>query len=273
MKRGVEAIRDLIEESTSIHLTPDEFYLIKARVEPLLERLGLEDYEQLAKGIREGNEKWKDGLIDVITTNETYFFRDISPFMYLKDHIFPSLLEEAADEGRQTKIMFAGCSSGQEPYSVAMILEEHFSKVPRNQIDLHAVDISAGVLERAKEARYSQFEVNRGLPALYLLKYFRKEKTVWRLNESIMDRVRFTRNHLLQAMKDSPPLDVVFLRNVLIYFGERDRQAVWKAIEDVLRPDGYLILGGAETPIFQSDAFRSISSVQSSIYKLRRDLK
>ena len=196
-----------------------------------------------------------------MTTNESFFFRDTQPFEQFRAHTLPQLLEARRD-GRRIRIWSAACSTGQEPYSIAMILKEEAAKVAGWRIEIVATDLSREVLEKAKVGIYSQFEVQRGLPIQYLMKYFKQVDEMWQIDPAIRAMVTFRQHNLLHGTGALGRFDVVFCRNVLIYFDQATKRRILDDIARVLPPDGYLYLGGAETVLGVSEKFRPVQGLR-----------
>jgi chemotaxis protein methyltransferase CheR len=193
-----------------------------------------------------------------MTTNESSFFRDLKPFDQFRSFILPQLTKARAQR-RAIRIWSAACSSGQEPYSLAMLLSEEKEKLAGWQIEIFATDISTEILAKAEQGVYSQFEVQRGLPIQLLVKYFRQEGERWRINPAMRGMVRYKCLNLLDDFSSYGPFDVIFCRNVLIYFEQATKTKVLDRLSRVLEPDGFLYLGGAETIIGITDKFQSAS--------------
>ena len=240
-------LRDLLKERTGLMVTPDKMYLIETRLMPLARRHGFPSIEDmLIKLQRDHDEKLVVELSEAMNTHESLFFRDLVPFDLFKTKLLPNL-QKARAAKKSLRIWCAACSTGQEPYSLAMILDECAEQVKGWQIDIVATDISHSVLTRAREGRFSQFEVQRGLPVQLLMKHFRQEGEFWRLSEDIRKAVTFRHFNLLDNPKGLGTFDVIFCRNVLIYFDIETKTRVLRGLKDVLHQDGVLILGSAET--------------------------
>jgi chemotaxis protein methyltransferase CheR len=192
-------------------------------------------------------------VVDAMMTNETFFFRDRAPFDNFRKFILPELIE-ARRNIRRIRIWCCACSSGQEPYSLAMILDEEVQKLAGWHVDILATDLSRSVLATAREGLYSQFEVQRGLPITQLLRYFRQEGDRWRVNEHLRSRVRFDELNLLSQFHDIGRFDVIFCRNVLIYFDVPTKKKILDRLARVLAPDGFFLMGAAETVVGLTDA-------------------
>jgi chemotaxis protein methyltransferase CheR len=205
-------------------------------------------------------------VVDALTINETSFFRDAHPFEALRTHILPELIEKRR-ASRTLRIWCAACSSGQEPYSVALTIKEHFPELAGWRVELVGTDLSPTMLDRAREGRYSRLEVNRGLPARLLVKYFEQDGTDYRIDDSVRRMVTFRPHNLASPWPSLPQTDVVFMRNVLIYFGLETKREILTKVKRVLRPDGYLLLGGAETTVHVDDTFTRTPIGRTTFYR------
>jgi chemotaxis protein methyltransferase CheR len=231
----------------------------------LSRRLGLPDQAAVVRAAQRGDRAALAGIVDALTTNETSWFRDTGPFEALRRHVLPELVRSRASE-RRLRIWSAACSSGQEAYSVAIICREVVP--PGWSVDILGTDISREILERARAGRYSQLEVNRGLPAPLLVQWMRRAGTEWEVLPELRSMVRW---EWLNLARPFPPLglfDVVLLRNVLIYFDPPTKTAVLDRTRDVLRPDGYLLLGGAETTIGLDGSWRREVAAGAPVWRL-----
>jgi chemotaxis protein methyltransferase CheR len=205
--------------------------------------------------------------VDALTTNETSFFRDFHPFEALRKEILPRLIQLRGGV-KQLSIWSAACSTGQEPYSLAMLIREHFPEIRDWKLSIIATDLSPTVLKVATEGAYSQLEVNRGLPAAYLVKYFTKEGDRWLIRPELKRDVEFRGMNLIQPWPIFPPLDLVFIRNVMIYFDVETKKTILRRIRNCLLPHGYLSLGTSETTINIDPEFRPVSVGRSVVYEL-----
>src|SRR6266850_3097141 len=236
-------VRRLVYERSGIALEPTKGYLVEARLLALARQEGFASLDELVRQLR--SERAPDlgtKVVASMTTNETTFFREMPAFEAFRDTILPALLTARASE-RRLNIWCAACSSGQEPYSLAMVLRDEASRLAGWRISLRASDLSDRMLARAREGRYTQLEVNRGLPARYLLKYFHKNGLEWQLKDEVRSAVEFRRINLTGTWPSLPLMDVIFLRNVMIYFDQEIRCSVLRSIRRQLRPDGYLFVG------------------------------
>lgn len=257
-------VRDSVRREASIVLDGKD-YLIESRLGALARKLTLESAEDVARAAQRGDRTVLAAIVDALTTNETSWFRDGGPFEALRKTILPELIKVRGAE-RSLRIWSAACSSGQEAYSVAMICREIVP--PGWQIDILGTDLSRDILGRAKAGRYSQLEVNRGLPAPLLVKWMRRVGTEWEIAPELRSMVRWEWMNLANPFPQLGRFDVVLLRNVLIYFDPPTKSGVLDRTRNVLRPDGYLLLGGAETTIGLGDVWRREVSGATPTWRL-----
>lgn len=264
-----ETIRALVRDRSSIVLEEGKEYLVESRLGPVVRKQGLPDVDALAVklGSTRDNELI-DQVIDAMTTNETSFYRDHVPFDVMREHVLPTLIENNASR-RRLDIWSAACSSGQEPYSVAMLIADHFPELVEWDVRIFASDLSRSVLERAQSGEYRQVEVNRGLSAPQLMRHFTRRGIVWRLNDRIRSRVTFQQVNLMDRWPELPMFDIVLLRNVLIYFDVADKDRVLRRMSDQIRSDGYLFLGGSESPPTPADRWVRVEVPRSGCYRRR----
>lgn len=249
-------VSQLVYKRAGIVITPDKGYLLDSRLGPLARREGLPSIEDLIQVVRARREERLMALIvDAMTTNETFFFRDKTPFDHLKEEILPKL--SAARRGGRIRIWSAACSTGQEPYSIAMMLDQHPALSAGVVVEIVATDISERTLEKARSGLYSQFEVQRGLPIQLLMQNFTQADDQWRISERLRQRVTFRKLNLLDSFAPLGRFDVVLCRNVLIYFDGPTKADILTRIAAQLAPDGYLMLGAAETVIGVTTAFEA----------------
>jgi len=260
--------RDLILTRSAIVIEPEKDYLLLARLEPIAKEEGLTSLEELTQKLRTtpSGELHKK-VVEALTTNETSFFRDVHPFEALTDHVLPTLLEQR-DNSKALSFWCGASSSGQEPYTISMILREHFPQLATWDVKFVATDISTQMLNKCREGKYSQLEVNRGLPAQLLIKYFDKKGMGWRIKEDLRNMIEFRELNLAGTWPLLPKMDIVFLRNVLIYFDIEMKKDILRKIREVLKPDGYLFLGGAETTLNLNDDFVRVPFNGTSCYRL-----
>ena len=262
-----EYLRAFMRERSAIVLDAGKEYLVESRLMPLAYNEGLHSVGELLLRLRrEKPAGLHRKILDAMTNNETWFFRDFQPFEALREQVLPALMKARA-EARRLQFWSAASSSGQEAYSMAMLLKEHFA-VPNWRFAILATDISSAVLARAAEGRYSRMEINRGLPATLLTKYFVSVGLDWQLSSSIRDAVEFRACNLAEPWVNIPKMDVVFLRNVLIYFDIEIRKQILARLRSVLQPDGVLFLGCAETTLNLDAAFERVPFGKTAYYRL-----
>jgi chemotaxis protein methyltransferase CheR len=237
-----------VRDKSAIVLEPNKAYLLESRLMPVARENGLSSLQELVTKLQSpGNLGLGQKVVDAMTTNETSFYRDIHPFDALKQQIIPDLIR-ARQKERALTIWSNACSSGQEVYSIAMLLRENFPELAGWRVRLIASDLSTAVLDKAKAGVFNQTEVNRGLPMQLLMKYFTRNGLQWQVCQEIRNSVEFMPCNLIQAWPAQlPKMDIIFLRNVLIYFDPPTKAVVLNKASAQLRPDGCLFLGGAET--------------------------
>jgi chemotaxis protein methyltransferase CheR len=257
----------LVRERSAIVLDPGKAYLVEARLSPVARNHGLTSLSDLVAAMRRPTSReLVREVIEAMTTNETSFFRDIHPFDAIRTAIIPDLIQKRSGE-RTLNIWSNACSSGQEIYSIAMILREHFPLLSNWKVRLVATDLSSQILNRAREGLFNQTEVNRGLPLPLLLKYFKKEGMQWRINSDIRDSIELRELNLVETWPSLPPMDIVFLRNVLIYFSTDTKKAILAKLRRNLRPDGCLFLGAAETTMNLDTSFVRVEVGKTVCYR------
>ena len=252
-------IRDLVRDQCALTLEAGKEYLLEARLDPLARMEGFASFEQLVRRLRAS--PFTDlhrRVVEAMTNNETTFFRDPRVFGMLATSVLPALLAARSAE-RSLTIWCAACSTGQEPYSVAMLLREHQPSLDGWHLRIVASDISRDVLTRARAGRYTQVEVNRGLPANRLVKYFAQRGASWELSAEIREMVEFREINLIQPWQNLPAADLILMRNVLIYFDVAVKKSILEKAGRLLDPHGYLVLGGAETTTNLDDSFEPVS--------------
>lgn len=257
-------LRKFLKERSGLDLSPDKQYLVESRLLPLARKASLSGIPDLVLKIRNGDGRLATDVVEAMTTNETFFFRDKIPFDHLRDSIMPGLIQARAAR-KSLRIWSAASSTGQEPYSIAMCLKEMGAALAGWRIEIVATDLSQEVLEKCKAGVYSQFEVQRGLPIQLLMKYFTQASDVWQLNADVRSMVQFRQLNLLQDFSHLGTFDVIFCRNVLIYFDQPTKGKVLGRLSKAMAPDGHLYLGGAETVLGISDAFKPVAG-QRGLY-------
>lgn len=251
-------VSGLLRQRSGLVLGTDKVYLLESRLVPLARRRGLGGLDDLiAKARTTKDEALLREITEAMTTNESFFFRDSKPFDIFRAETLPGLLKARA--ARKTiRIWSAACSTGQEPYSLCMILREEAAKLADWRIEIVATDLAGEVLEKAKVGLYSQFEVQRGLPIQLLVKYFTQVNDMWQIDSSIRAMVKFRTFNLLEDPAQLGQFDVIFCRNVLIYFDQETKRKVLDRMAHLMPTDGTLFLGGAETVLGISNAFRPV---------------
>ena len=250
-----EFLRKLLKDRSGLDLSADKQYLVESRLLPLARRANLAGIPELVQKLRSGGDQLTTQVVEAMTTNETFFFRDKIPFDHLRDYVLPALIQARASR-RSLRIWSAACSTGQEPYSIAMGLREYGAALAGWRIEIVATDLSQEVLEKSKVGLYSQFEVQRGLPIQLLVKYFTQLGELWQLSADIRGMVQHRQLNLLQDFSHLGKFDVIFCRNVLIYFDQETKSAIFERMSKMLEADGTLFLGAAESVVGITDAFR-----------------
>jgi len=249
-------LRRLLKERSGLVLSQDKQYLVESRLMPVARRIGVDSLSTLVHNLkRQDAEPLIVDVVEAMMTNETFFFRDRIPFDHLRDSIVPTLMQARAMQKRM-RIWCAAASSGQEPYSLAMVFKDMSASLAGWRIDILATDLSAEVLEKAKAGLYSQFEVQRGLPIQLLVKHFTQVGECWQLSPEIRSMVQFRPFNLLNDFAPLGTFDVVFCRNVLIYFDQDAKVVVLDRLAHQIERDGYLVLGAAETVVGLTDQFK-----------------
>jgi chemotaxis protein methyltransferase CheR len=260
-------VSQLVRREAAIVLAPGKEYLVEARLIPVARAVGSPSVgDFLADLQRRPNPLHQRKIIDALTTNETSWFRDREPFLALTDVVLPELVKSRATQ-RKVRFWSAASSSGQEAYSLAITLQEQLP--PGWQYEIMGSDISTEMVARAEAGQYSQVEVNRGLPASQLVQYFERAGAHWRIAPVLRRNVSFKLMNLTAPLPPMPQFDVIFLRNVLIYFDVATKKAVLKNVARLLRPDGWLFLGAAETTIGIDDNYERVAAGRTSAYRVR----
>ena len=252
-------IADVVAEHSGIVISQGEEYLVESRLLPLAQGMKLSSIGELVKRLQ-ANPFGSDLLaqvVDAMAISETSFFRDRSLFEILRKRIIPDLIDRRSHE-RQLNIWCGACSTGQEPYSLAMLLKENFPMLARWTTRIVGSDLSKPSIARARQGIYTQIEVSRGLPPDYLVKYFQRGSLTWQIDEKLREMVEFVEINLVKNWQLPSAMDIVLLRNVLIYFSIENKKRVLAKIRRVLRPDGFLFLGSAETTVNLDDTFQIV---------------
>ena len=250
-----ELYKSLLYSKSGLVITPDKSYLLDSRLTPIAKKWNYPTLEMMTLQLRAlPDPKLIKDIVEAMTTNETSFFRDTKPFTLFQETILPHMITNRASK-KSIRIWCAACSSGQEPYSLAMILKDKEAQLKGWRIEIIATDLSEDILDQARKATYSQFEVQRGLPIQYLMKHFTQIGETWALKDDIKSMIKFSTFNLLDEMTKMGQFDIIFCRNVLIYFDEKTKGNILGKMERQLEKDGFLLLGGAETVLGITDKF------------------
>ena len=263
--------RYLLERS-GLYIGPGKEYLLQTRLSAVAKMHQMTDLDLMVQEMRYGAQKEEiaSDVIEAMTTNETLFFRDDSPFTALAETVLPALIK-ARRKTRKLRIWSAACSSGQEAYSIAMTIFEHFPELRFGwELEIVGTDLSEDILKCADEGLYYKFEVQRGLPDPLLNKYFTQEGSKWRVNEKLRSFCTWKPMNLLNSFSHLGQFDIIFCRNVLIYFETQTKADILRRIDQLLPADGWLVLGGAETTMGISDCFIRQQDVDSSMFRPQR---
>ncbi len=250
-----EFLRKFLKDNSGLDLSADKQYLIESRLLPLARKCGLSGIGELVQKMRGAPTDIATQVVEAMTTNETFFFRDKLPFEHFRTTIMPEILQARASH-RSIRIWCAAGSTGQEPYSLAMCLKEMSAAIAGWQIEILATDLSREVIEKSRSGLYSQFEVQRGLPIQMLVKYFQQTGGYWQVNAELRAMVQHRQLNLLHDFSQLGVFDVIFCRNVLIYFDQDTKIGMFRRLAKANGPDGFLVLGAAETVVGLSDAFK-----------------
>ncbi|MBF0373027.1 MAG: protein-glutamate O-methyltransferase CheR [Alphaproteobacteria bacterium] len=264
---NLDFIAKFLKDRSGLVVTADKGYLLDSRLTPLARKRAIKDVDSLVQQLRTGRDaELERAVVEAMTTNESFFFRDGKPFDQFRDNVLPALMQARATR-KSFRIWCAAASSGQEPYTIAMILKEQAAKLAGWKVEIVGTDISHDILDRAKKGVYSQFEVQRGLPIQMLVKYFKKKDELWQIDDSLRAMVDYRHHNLLQDLKSLGKFDVVFCRNVLIYFDQPTKTRVLDGIAAQMPADGWLYLGGAETVLGLTERFKPVAT-QRGVYSL-----
>jgi chemotaxis protein methyltransferase CheR len=261
-------VAQMLKTRSGLVLTKDKSYLLESRLMPVARKRGFKGLDELVAQLRRRDESLAQDVTEAMTTNESFFFRDMKPFEQFRDVVLPNLLKTRANK-KSFRIWCAAASSGQEPYSLAIILKEAAARMPGWRVDIVGTDISREILQKARAGLYSQFEVQRGLPIQLMVKYFKKKDDQWEIDPSLRAMVQYKEWNLLQDLKALGTFDVIFCRNVLIYFDQETKGKVLENMSKQLTDDGVLYLGGAETVLGISDKFKPIPG-QRGVYAVNK---
>ncbi|TFV47219.1 protein-glutamate O-methyltransferase CheR [Blastococcus sp. TF02A_35] len=259
-------VRELVRKESAIVLQPGKEYLVEARLLPIARQMGLPDVTKLVETVRTRPDPENTRrIVEALTTNETSWFRDGDPFTALTSTVLPALLS-ARGSNERLQIWSAASSSGQEPYTIAMLLDDALPNAA-SRVSITATDLSREMVQRTRAGKFSQLEVNRGLPAPMLVRHFQRSGTEWEVSPNLRRMVTASECNLAAPLPRMGPFDVVYLRNVLIYFDLPTKQSILRRVRDLMRPDGWLFLGAAETTLGVDDSWERVVIGRSSAYR------
>ena len=266
-----EYIRDALHQRTAIRLMDNKEYLVETRLSGLARQNGLTSVDDLVDQLRAPGSTvlWHE-VVDAMTTNETSFFRDITPFDVLREKVFPALADQSHN-ARQLHVWSAAAASGQEAYSIAMLWNELRREYPLWDIDILATDISQKMLGRGRQGSYSDLEVTRGLSEKRLADNFYRSGDRWLVNEDLKQNVNFQYLNLINTWPTLPKMDIVFIRNVLVYLDHPTKCNLFAKVRKIMKPNGFLFLGGAESALTIDDQFERVFDSGGSCYRLKSD--
>jgi len=251
-------LRVFLKQRSGLVLSNEKQYLIESRLMPVARKFGLASISNLCDKLKfEQNGQMADQIIEAMTTNESFFFRDKMPFEHFTQTMLPHMLSARARDKR-LRIWSAAASTGQEPYTLAMCLKDADARLGGWRVEMIGTDLSSEVLEKAKAGLYSQFEVQRGLPINYLLKHFTQIGDMWQISSELRGMVQYRKLNLLENFSSLGSFDIVFCRNVLIYFDNDAKIDILNRIRKTMPDDGFLVLGAAETVVGLTDAFKPV---------------
>ncbi len=250
-----EYLRKFLKDSSGLDLSADKHYLIESRLLPIARKASLPGIAELVQKLKGGSTPIANQVIEAMTTNETFFFRDKVPFDHFRDTVMPEILQARAAR-RSIRIWCAAGSTGQEPYSLAMCLKEMSAALAGWRVEILATDLSLEVMEKSKAGLYSQFEVQRGLPIQMLVKYFKQTGELWQISPEIRAMVQHRQINLLHDFSQLGTFDIIFCRNVLIYFDQDTKVNIFRRLAKSMESDGFLALGAAETVVGLTDVFK-----------------
>lgn len=258
-----EFVSSMLKYRSGLVLTPDKTYLLTSRLAPLARKLSLSTVEDIVAALKRKDKKVEDAVVEAMTTNETYFFRDPPVFEQFRTSILP-LMMKIRGMSKKLRVWSAASSSGQEAYSLALMFKEEFAKSPGWTSSILGTDLSDEMVERAKSGTYTHFEVQRGLPVKYLMTNFEDLKGSWRIKQDLRNMVQFRKWNLLDDFAALGQFDIVFCRNVLIYFDPPTKAKILANIARVMPDDGVLYLGGAEGVLGVTEAFKPMPNVRGA---------
>jgi chemotaxis protein methyltransferase CheR len=271
-KADFDFIRDLVRAKAGIVLEDGKEYLVEARMTALARQQKIDTIATLIARARANPlDPLRRLAVEAMTTNETSFFRDHHPFTALKNSVLPELLARRA-MSKSLTIWCGASSAGQEPYTIAMTLHDSIPQLSDWKLTFIATDLSAEMIQRSRAGKYNQIEVNRGLPATMLVKYFEKNGLEWQIKEPLRKMIDFREMNLTVPWPNMPLMDIIFMRNVLIYFDSNTKRDILGRARQLLKPDGYLFLGCAETTMSLDEGFERMQVEKSGCYRIRREI-
>ena len=250
-----EYLQKILKDRSGLMLSADKKYLLESRLMPLARKAGVAGISELVQKMKGGSSSITAQVVEAMTTNETFFFRDKVPFEHFRDTIMPEVLKARANR-KSVRIWCAAGSTGQEPYSLAMSLKEMGAALAGWRVEIIATDLSTEVLEKSKSGVYSQFEVQRGLPIQLLVKYFKQNGELWQISPELRAMVQHRQLNLLHDFSQLGTFDIIFCRNVLIYFDQDTKINIFGRLAKTMEADGFLVLGAAETVVGLTDVFK-----------------
>jgi len=267
-------IRDYVEKHCGIYLSDDKVYLVETRLTTLMFEQGCQTFGELyRKAVDDKTHRLRDKIIEAITTNETFWFRDHHPFGILEEVLFDKYAAEIRSGKRsKIKIWCSACSTGQEPYSIAMTFLEFIRQhrfLNQEHIEILATDISNTVLFLGKLGRYDNLSMSRGLPEKYRDRYFVKQDKIWTISDEVKNLVKFQKLNLQERFSHIGRCDIIFCRNILIYFSQDFKQNILKRLAEILRPGGYLFLGASESIILYTQEYEMLRHAMGLYYQVR----
>ena len=267
--KDFEFVQSFLRKRAAISLDNEKLYLVESRLQPLARREGFSSLGELVSKLKSSPVNGlHQKVVEAMTTHETSFFRDIHPFNAMRKSVLPELIASRS-KTRALQIWCMACSTGQEPYSLAMLIREDFPELRNWKVSILATDLSTQILKKASDGVFSQQEINRGLPSPLLLKYFTRDGMAWQVKHEIRLMIDFRPMNLIEPWLFVPSADVVFLRNVLIYFDVATKKEILAKVRRILQPDGSLFLGGSESALGLDDSFKRLEMEQTSVYRLR----
>lgn len=256
-----------MRNAAAIEIADNKQYLVDSRLAALARELGYDGPEQVVTNLRNcPTEQLRRQVVEALTTNETFFFRDNHPFQILRNDVLPQIMASRGSN-RRLRVWSAACSTGQEPYSLAMLLKEALPADGKWTYDIWATDIDTGALDRAKLGHYRQHEVSRGLPAVYLTRYLRRHGAHWEVNPELRNFIQFEQLNLADPWPRKEKFDLIFLRNVLIYFGRNTKSDILQRMSSQLTAQGLLILGAGESAMGIKTGLQRVSLGKSAVYR------